>query len=231
MVDKSSIIEKIKKLYRLSKSSNEHEAALAAAKAQELLAQHNLSEADFSEKKILKQAETAFTATVKKPTGWVFILAASVSGAFDCQYFHCSSGHTVFVGVDVDHEAANFTFSYLYRTISKLAAVFMQKSQQKRLTVKGQKKVRLSYCLGAAQVVSQKLAKQKVITPITTTALVPVKHALICAKMESEGVKHVERKPEDLSDRAYWSGRHDGANIDHGRRGVPAKKNSQLRIG
>jgi hypothetical protein len=36
------VIEKIRKLLALSKSPNEHEAALADARAQELLQQHNL---------------------------------------------------------------------------------------------------------------------------------------------------------------------------------------------
>lgn len=40
---KDSIVEKIRKLQALSGSSNEHEAALAAAKMQELLFKHNIS--------------------------------------------------------------------------------------------------------------------------------------------------------------------------------------------
>ena len=40
---KKRIIDKIRKLLRLSRSSNEHEAAAAAAKAQELLSEYNLS--------------------------------------------------------------------------------------------------------------------------------------------------------------------------------------------
>lgn len=196
-----------------------------------MLAKYNLDDADFSEREIPKEAELAHTDTVKKPATWVYSLAASVAGAFDCRYFHSTSGHTVFVGVDVDHEVANFTFGYLYRTINRLAAGFMSKSQQKRLTAKGKKKVRHSYCLGAAQVVSLKLAQQKSVTPITTTALVPVKEALISAKMQSYGVKTKETEEEDLSGRAYWAGRRDGAGIDHGRRAMPAKKSKQARIG
>ena len=40
------IVDKIRKLMALSKSSNEHEAALAAQRCQELLAEHNLSMAE-----------------------------------------------------------------------------------------------------------------------------------------------------------------------------------------
>lgn len=218
---RDQIVEKIKKLLRLSKSSNEHEAALAAAKAQELLSNYNLNEADFTEKEIPKEAGTAHTDTVKKPAGWVFILAAAVAGAFDSQYFHSSSGHTVFVGVGLDHEVANYTFGYLYRSINKLAAKFMSKSQQRRLSCKGKKKARLSFCLGAAQVVAWQLAKQKQVTPITTTALVPVKHALIVQKMEAYGVRTEQADSADVSERAYWIGRREGATIDHKRKAMP----------
>lgn len=40
------IIERVRKLLALATSSNEHEAALAAAHAQRLLAEHNLAMAD-----------------------------------------------------------------------------------------------------------------------------------------------------------------------------------------
>lgn len=225
-------IEKIKKLLRLAKSSNEHEAALAAAHAQRLLSEFNLGESDCSEREIPKEAGAVKTDCVKKPANWVYLLASSVAGAFDCSYFHsCNYGAMFFVGVDLDHEIAAFTFGYLYRTINRLAAQFMSKSQQRRLTMKGKKKVRTSYCLGAVHVICNKLQEQKMVTPITTTALVPVKQALITQKMGEYGVHSEPMKDDDLSGRAYWCGRKDGATIDHGRRAVPAKKSKTLRIG
>ena len=227
---KTAAIEKIKKLLRLAQSSNEHEAALAASRAQELLSRYNLDESDYSERELPKEAGESATPTVKKPASWVFALASSVAGAFDCQYFHSSSGRVVFVGVDVDHEVANFTFGYLYRTINKLAATFMSKSRQKKLTLKGQRTARRSYCLGATQVIKLKLAQQKAFTPVTTTALVPVKHALICRKMEAYGVTTKDLDEESVSDRAYWTGHRDGTLIDHGRRAMPSKKTRQLKL-
>jgi hypothetical protein len=229
---REQIIEKIKKLLRLAKSSNEHEAALAAARAQELLARYNLSESDFSEHEPPKEAGLASAETVKRPANWVFLLASGVAGAFDCNYFHRSDGKVFFVGVDIDHEIAAFTFGYIYRTINRLAAQFMAKSQQRRLTVKGKKKVRLSYCLGAASVVSAELRRQKEHTPITTGALVPVKAALIQNKMSQFKLDTSAMETENLSARAYWCGRRDGANIDSGRKGIKSSNPSKLlRIG
>ena len=43
---KEEVLSKVRKLFELSNSPNENEAALAAAKARELLARYNLSIAD-----------------------------------------------------------------------------------------------------------------------------------------------------------------------------------------
>lgn len=177
MKNRDAIIEKIKKLMRLAKSSNEHEAALAAARAQELLSKYNLDEAELTEQEIPKEAGVAsVNNVVKKPAAWVYLLASAVAGAFDSKYFHSSdSGQVRFVGVDLDHEVASFTFGYLYRSINRLASNFMGKSYQRRLTPKYRKKARVSYCLGCTSVISQQLGKQRTRTPITTTALCAIK--------------------------------------------------------
>lgn len=226
---KTKIVEKIRKLLRLAKSSNEHEAALAAAHAQRLLAENNLNEEDLAERETPLEAEIAGTDTVKKPADWLFLLAASVAGAFDCGYFHSSRGKTFFIGVGVDHEVAAFTFGYLYRTINRLATQFMGKSRQRRLTLKGQRKARRSFCLGATHVIRQKLSEQKSFTPITCTALVPIKKALVTTKIEALGLTAEKIEIEDPSQRAYWAGRLAGAGIDHGRKAMP-QTSKQRRI-
>ena len=43
---REQVVSKVRKLFELSNSSNENEAALAAAKARELLSRYNLSMAD-----------------------------------------------------------------------------------------------------------------------------------------------------------------------------------------
>jgi hypothetical protein len=158
------------------------------------------------------------------------MLAAGVAGAFDCQYAHSSQGSMLFFGVDLDHEIATFTFGYIYRTINRLAAQFMGKSQQRRLTPKRKKKVRASYCLGCADVVYLRLQMQKARTPLTTSALVPIKEALIKEKCEQYGVYTSKQKNDDLSSRAFWCGKRDGAGIDHGRRGLKEKKARPIGI-
>ena len=46
LMTKEQVVSKVRKLFELSNSSNENEAALAAAKARELLSRYNMSMAD-----------------------------------------------------------------------------------------------------------------------------------------------------------------------------------------
>ena len=63
------IIEKIQKLLALANSSNEHEAALAAAHAQRLLSEHNLAMADVEAKQQRPQSadKVVWLQRFKKP--------------------------------------------------------------------------------------------------------------------------------------------------------------------
>ena len=86
MNDKQKIIDKIQKLLALSKSPNEHEAALAAEKAQELLATYNI---DVSE----VEAEEAKTSVIKdavmsKRKAWQRIVRASTARMYFCEYYY-----------------------------------------------------------------------------------------------------------------------------------------------
>jgi len=86
MNDKSKIIDKIQKLLALSKSPNEHEAALAADKAQELLATYNI---DVSE----VEAEEAKTSVIKdavktKRKAWQRVVRAAAAKMYFCEYYY-----------------------------------------------------------------------------------------------------------------------------------------------
>ena len=76
------IIERVRKLLALSNSSNEHEAALAAAHAQRLLAEHNLAMSELElQAEGAGEAELVVAKTVAK---WLSSLFATVANAFDC---------------------------------------------------------------------------------------------------------------------------------------------------
>lgn len=113
-----AIIAKIKKLLALSKSSNEHEAALALAKAKELMEIHSLTDA------VIRTAdvtEANAVASVKaSPSKWEMQLARIVRTAFGVAYLFDSGygeGQWVFVGVAPAPEIAAYAFQTLLRQV------------------------------------------------------------------------------------------------------------------
>lgn len=124
------IIDRIKKLLSLGKSSNEHEAALASTRARELLTEYNieLSEVilDSKEKEFLEVEESEIEV---KRGRWYSFLAGDVAHLFDCRYFRMSSYRRnpykkspyriVFIGTKVDVEIATYTFTFLRKEVTR----------------------------------------------------------------------------------------------------------------
>jgi hypothetical protein len=179
------IIERIRKLLSLAKSDNEHEAANAAAKAQELLSQYNLSMSDIpagDDGKV--HADTARAKTRVRLERWAKALACRTGKAFDCAYYHSLGGHTCFVGVGADQQVCAWTYGYLYKTLLRMGSKYMQTPRCRRLRSSRSKSLaRESYLLGAVWSISDRLEAQRERTPVTQAALVPVKEDAIRAAM------------------------------------------------
>lgn len=178
------IIDRIRKLLNLSESVNEHEAAAAAAKAQSLLAEYNLTISDIPEDGPGCIASTSEAKTRVRLEEWAFILAARAAKAFSCDYYHSSRGRTVFVGVGADAEVCAWTFSYLYRALLRMASAYMGDRQGRGSTIDG--RIRASYLTGAVDVIGRRLQRQAKETPTTSDALVPVKDEAVQAAMPND---------------------------------------------
>lgn len=123
------VLEKIRKLLNLAHSVNEHEAAAAAAKAQLLLSEYNLTMSGLEEEEAAETLRASLNdhKTRQRLEPWAFMLAATVSTNFDCKYYHNqATGHTVFVGCGADSEVCAWTFGYLYKTLLALASIHMR---------------------------------------------------------------------------------------------------------
>ena len=71
-----------------------------------------------------------------------------------------------------------------------------------------------SYLLGAVSTVSLRLKEQKIQTPITSTALVPVKNALIKNAMGELGaLRTVKSRRSFINTDAYGRGQADGRQV------------------
>ncbi len=120
---KEEVLSKVRKLFELSNSPNENEAALAAAKARELLARYNLSIADLptDEAKGTLAPIEASVRVGKAVRNWVKALLLHVAEGFECEHIirRRQGSDTVlsFIGTQADAEVAVYTFQFLYRQL------------------------------------------------------------------------------------------------------------------
>lgn len=214
-MDKSPVIEKIKKLLSLANSSNEHEAALAAAHAQRLLAEHNLGMADIDASHKPDTADRIEMEAAKNLPKWVRYLSSGVCSAFDCQAIHHpANGKLTFIGVGADAQVAAYTFTFLLRTIKRLCSTYMKQHAGLPMTARNRELMRQSYYLGAVSTITARLGEQKNSTPVTSSALVPVKDALIKQAMNEIGnIRTMRSRRSYVHSEAYFKGQKDGRQV------------------
>lgn len=119
MVNKN-LLEKISKLLALANSPNEHEAASAAEKAAELLAQHNLSVADLGQDK-----DEDITKGIVDKTGryvtWKMWILAGIANANGCQAMRSkNTGEMRLVGTETNITVSQSVYKYLTAVVDKL---------------------------------------------------------------------------------------------------------------
>lgn len=195
-MEQQRIIDKVRKLLRLSSSSNHHEAALAAERVQMMLSEYNLTLDDITEERA--SARVLRTRTRKQLEGWAHYLARGTAQAFDCDYYHSiTKGETAFVGIGADPEVCSWTYSYLYNTLMRLASAHIHNLQLRTAPQREQRQARKSFLFGASYTIIERLEAQKEKTPVTPGALVPVKGNLIDAAMPKD-VRHSSARPLHL---------------------------------
>ena len=214
-METNPIIEKIKKLLALANSSNEHEAALAASHAQRLLSEHNLAMADIESSVKPDKADKVEAVVSKTLPKWVRHLSSGICTAFDCQAIHHPAlGKMTFIGVGADVQIAAYTFSYLDKTVRKLCSSYIKHHVCDTTTTRHRELKRQSYYLGAVSTINQKLREQKIQTPTTPGALVPVKEGLIRKTMSEMGpTRTVRSRRSYIDSHAYTKGQQDGHQV------------------
>lgn len=124
---REEVLSKVRKLFELSKSPNENEAALAASKARELLSRYNLCMADLpdDDMKSALDVTEAWVETGKLLRNWVKGLLIHVAEGFDCRHIirrrtGCSPVLS-FIGTEADAAVAACTFQFLCRELNRMA--------------------------------------------------------------------------------------------------------------
>lgn len=214
-MDNQAVIEKIKKLLALASSCNEHEAALAASHAQRLLSEHNLAMADIESEQKPQSADKVETSVAKSLPKWVRHLSAGICTAFDCQAVHHPvQGKMTFIGVGADVQIAAYTFAYLDKTVRRLCSNYIRHHVSDRTPNRQRELMRQSYYLGAVSTITGRLREQKIQTPTTPGALVPVKEGLIKKTMSELGPTRTVRSRRSYIDgHAYSKGQQDGHQV------------------
>lgn len=125
MSDEDKIADRIRKLFALAESPNEHEAAAAAERAQELLLKHGLSEADVMARTTDGGTVAAECSTCMAPTlPWVRALAAAVAeGCGGHAIFNRSTSEHTFYGPAGTTRGMVELFLYLRESLDQAATV------------------------------------------------------------------------------------------------------------
>ena len=119
-----SIYEKIRKLLALAESSNENEAAVAAAKAADLLAKYNLDQSKIPsegpESDPIIETRTN-EQRYQKRVDWVTDLADVVAQAHFCRVLY-RGAEAAFIGHKRDVEVAVYTYNNLMTQLQRLVS-------------------------------------------------------------------------------------------------------------
>lgn len=160
--DMNRIVDRVKKLLALSTSANPHEAALAAAKAQELLFRHNLSLATV-EAELLDGKGSAYVSDRFDSGGWMDWrrrLLASVARNNFCRGVSYQGTRDVgIVGEPHNVIVVKHLYAFLVREIMRLAD--LEAVEQPALTADDARAWKRSFYQGAVRTIASRLAEQR----------------------------------------------------------------------
>lgn len=165
----NNITEKVRKLLALSSNNpNENEAIAAALKAQELMAEYDLTIEQVKDKPESREiVEAVYRHTGKhEMKKWKYGLATIIGNNFRCKVFMYGCEEVVFYGYEEDAKIALQVFSYLYEAGNRLAVKYYNQCRKERKYTKG---VMNTYLAGFRQGISSVLEEQckalMIITP------------------------------------------------------------------
>jgi len=113
----TDVTEAVRKLLALAESSNVHEAAAAARKAQRLMDEHNISMAELGEEK--ESVECAVFSVDGGLGAWKAALITGISKINGCLFFQARRGVWRMIGRRCDREVVEFLAIYLIREIQR----------------------------------------------------------------------------------------------------------------
>lgn len=162
--EKQTLIDKINKCLSLADDkSNEHEAALAAKMAQDLLAKHDLSMVDLVSDD-LPEVPVECSIDMEAGKNWKVSLAHIVAENYRCKCWGIGDNGITFYGFKDDAYVARKVFSELFTIGNKLASKKYEEVLKENGTGRG---VYNSFCIGFMTGVEEVLHKNCVALALT----------------------------------------------------------------
>jgi uncharacterized protein DUF2786 len=159
------ILERIQKLLALTEArgATPEEAASAAAKAQSLLFEHNLSMAsverhDTDKGKTEQFANTDFLMNATRfSVSWHRTLLGGIASANFCKAVFGQGATAHIIGQTSNVEVVAYLYNYLSREIERLATEGLRREG----VLEHRRRWKVSFCYGAAMTIRQRLREQK----------------------------------------------------------------------
>jgi len=151
------IVDKIKKCLALSESDNENEAALAAARAQELMAKYQIEMAQLRE-----EDPDATIDVIEHPLFggkplWHTQLALHIAKANSCACFKRNK-QLIVVGTPENVQIVDYFHTYLVRMLRHLMRIYCREFYG---TTKVKANIRMSFLEGATETVGERVLARK----------------------------------------------------------------------
>jgi len=210
------IVSKIKKCLALSESDNENEAALAAARAHELMTKYRIEMAQLRE-------ETGEEISVREHelfqgrALWHTQLALHIAAANNCGVFKRRKT-LIIVGTPENIQIVEYFYSYLCRMLRHLMRVYCREFYG---STKVETRIKLAFCEGATETVGRRMRERNQEMrdeaeaskeASTCTALVRIdrEHEAVSQYMEDLGLRKGRRRRAHNDPQARSHGRQAG---------------------
>lgn len=207
------IIDKIRKVLALTKSTYQEEAHAALLKAQELMAQHGLTMAEIQQEEAQEKNVLDTCIYKKRRTTWYEKRLATVVGEnFRCHAYTGIGRGICFIGLEQDVDIAKEVYLYALSTMIYLAGEYVKRSRKQIVKGNGLKN---DYIIGFINGLKDKFKEQ---IESKGYALVLVKDALVVQTVNDKKLRKQKSKftTSGVSD-ARITGYKDGRSFDEKR--------------
>lgn len=204
-----SVIEKVRRLRALATSDNVHEAAAAAAAAERLIQEYNLSETDLRPATDELPCDEWLASGARRIPTWIRGLRAGLTRAYQCRGINDGRRYRVF-GRREDIDTFTFQMAFYTTEITRLAA---RSGKGKGRTWSN------SFRIGAAEAICNaiKTANSQVRAAATSTALAVVDKRMQASQQAlAKAYPHTKKTTvgsQNLDRGGYEAGQRAGAGI------------------